>query len=565
MTYKPSDDNTIGVDLDAEELYAAFLNYEKGKIKLVRLSHFTINEEDYNDVNPLYIEKPDQTFAKEYLAVSGLDANQVLVRRMRLKLTRDKDIEETFAFQAEPLLPYPIENSILEKIIIEKQDGATLLTLLAARKDYLQEHLSQLEKLQISPEVISCDPIALAAFTSFFTDSELPVFVIHVGYAQSICVLVKQGKLLASHGSELGVKFLHEAYAKDRQKPFKLEEFESIDFSNLSPSEFPILTKAVEKMVQELGWKVISAAKETKLKEASSLLITGIGASIPVIPHKIQEIVSYPLLPLQPREFFEVSTNELNTYAIAIGLALVAQPKINVGINFRQNEYAYPTPWKRFKKPLLVYAGLSLLLALAFYLFGESYLHYSRDKLKEKYLSMLAMIQKPYEEFEAGYEAKHPSEKRSDDQVIPIQDLSQDDLAKRLDFLEREIRSIPDTFPLQPNVPRVSDVLAWLSTHPKVTCEGETTDCAPLSIENFSYVLVKRPEQTKKTEKYQAKVDLEFSTISPRIAREFHDALIEPNDMIDPKGEVKWSANRGRYRTSFFLKDKTQYPTPLKE
>ena len=65
--------------------------------------------------------------------------------------------------------------------------------------------------------------------------------------------------------------------------------------------------------------------------------------------------------------------------------------------------------------------------------------------------------------------------------------------------------------------------------------------------------------------KYQVKVDLEFSTSSPRIAREFHDSLIAPNDLIDPKGEVKWSSNRGKYRTSFYLKDKTQYLTPLKE
>ena len=56
------------------------------------------------------------------------------------------------------------------------------------------------------------------------------------------------------------------------------------------------------------------------------------------------------------------------------------------------------------------------------------------------------------------------------------------------------------------------------------------------------------------------KVELEFSTATPKLAREFHDALIAPNQIVDPKGEVKWSSNRGKYRTSFFLKDKTLYP-----
>lgn len=562
MTYRPSDDNTLGVDLDNGMLYAAFLHADKGKVKLVRLFQTAIDDEN---VNPLYMEVEKSTpFSKEYLVASGLQASQTLVRRMRLKLTRDKDIDEVFAFQAEPLLPYTIENGILDKLVVEKHDGATLLTLLAAKKEFVQAHLQRLEDLQISPEVVSCDPIALAAFASFFTSSDLPIFVIHIGQVQSLCVLVKQGKLLASHGSEIGVKALQEAYFKDKPSA-KIEDFEKIDFSNPSLSELPHLSKALAKIIQELGWKAIASAKETKLKEEPGLLVTGAGASLAHIPEKIREMISYPLLSIEPKEFFEASQKELQTHAIAIGLALAVQPKINVGVNFRQNEYAYPTPWKRFKKPLLIYAALSLLLAFSFYLFGESYLHHSRDKLKEKYLSMLAMIQKPYDEFELSYEAKHPNERGIGDSIIQVQDLSQEDLARRLDFLEREIRSIPDTFPLQPNVPRVSDVLAWLSTHPKVVCEGDAPDCAPLTIENLSYSLVKRPEQSKKTEKYQAKIDLEFSTVSPRIAREFHDALIEPNEMIDPKGEIKWSANRGRYRTSFFLKDKTYYPTPLKD
>ena len=71
--------------------------------------------------------------------------------------------------------------------------------------------------------------------------------------------------------------------------------------------------------------------------------------------------------------------------------------------------------------------------------------------------------------------------------------------------------------------------------------------------------MVKRPDQSKKKEKYRVKVDLEFSSPTPKQAREFHDALVAPNDFVDPKDEIKWSSNRGSYRTSFFLKDKTKY------
>ena len=183
------------------------------------------------------------------------------------------------------------------------------------------------------------------------------------------------------------------------------------------------------------------------------------------------------------------------------------------------------------------------------------------DQLKSKFLELLSFTQKPYDVFEALYEQKYPFAKRGDT-IVPIANLDAEGISNRVDFLETSIKSMPESFPLLPNIPRVSDVLVWLSTHPKLVCAENSGpgDCLPFTIDVFNYSLVKRPEINKKSEKYQVKIDLEFSTSSPRLAREFHDALITSNDFVDPKGEIKWTATKGKYRTSFYLKDKTIYP-----
>jgi type IV pilus assembly protein PilM len=216
---------------------------------------------------------------------------------------------------------------------------------------------------------------------------------------------------------------------------------------------------------------------------------------------------------------------------------------------------------------------------------------------------MLAKVQKPYQTFEAEYEKKHPGDvagRKKGDELLDPKYLTQEDLNYRLDALDKEIRAMPDIFPLQPNTPRVSDVLAWLSTHPQVVCKGdqlsfngakqlpqiiaqaappkpknapqieeteeatpeeEEMGCQPLQIDNFNYSMVKRPDLNKKGEKYQVKIEIEFTSPSPKQAREFHNALIAPNDFVDPKSEVKWSSTRGKYSTTFYLKDKTYYPS----
>ena len=82
-----------------------------------------------------------------------------------------------------------------------------------------------------------------------------------------------------------------------------------------------------------------------------------------------------------------------------------------------------------------------------------------------------------------------------------------------------------------------------------------------MQLESFSYKMVKRPEPNKEREKYQVKVEIEFTTPTPRYAREFHDILLAPNDIIDPKEEVKWNVEKDSYRASFFLVDRTNYST----
>jgi type IV pilus assembly protein PilM len=133
-----------------------------------------------------------------------------------------------------------------------------------------------------------------------------------------------------------------------------------------------------------------------------------------------------------------------------------------------------------------------------------------------------------------------------------------------VEYLDKDLQASPDLFPLWPNIPKVSDVLAWLSTqHVLMSKKGkpDMKNLQSIQIESFNYSVVKRPDQSKKQEKYQVKVELEFTSPTPKLAREFHDSLIEPNALIDPKGEVKWNSSHGRYRTSFYLKDKTVYPS----
>lgn len=568
MFDKPDSLHTLGFELDCGLLKGAQLSVVKGKPKLEQVFEIDVSLNS-DHVNPLYINDSKQSLKdllQKNLVVTPLNTNEVLIRQLEIKLKKEKDIDAVLNFQTEPLLPYSIENAIIDRIKIGPTTEGTLLTVAASRKDHLTKHLEHWHSLQIEPEVISCIPAALISFVSVFAPSENPQFILHLGCISTTCVLVRDGKLIAAQSLQKGLNQLKEAFSKDLQtedqQMFK-DHFDQLNFESLNSIDTPALFQACEILKLDITRTLYSLAKQAKGKDIAEIVWVGEGVLCRNLSSFLCQSLNKKIREPSSNTLFPISTTDLQKFSVSIGCALSALPIKIDQINFRQHEFAYPHPWKRFKKPLSIYLSLCFLLAFAFYIFGQAYIGYQEDKLKEEYADLLVLMNKPYHSFEEEYALKFPSGHSSEEgKTITLKMLNNAELINRIRYLDKELQATPDMFALQPNVPRVSDVLAWLSKQPTLrNKDTEGSLVQPIQIDSLSYTMVKRPEQTKKQEKYQIKLEIEFTSPTPKQAREFHDALIAPNDFVDPKGEVKWSSNRGKYRTSFFLKDKTIYPS----
>jgi type IV pilus assembly protein PilM len=506
---------SIGLELTSTGLAGAEVIRLKGKPHLQELFNLPLKA---GSVKRLYIDHP--------LLTTGLNGNEVLLRPMNLPLTKEKDIDEALAFQAEPLLPYPIDQALLAHQIIKKEHDSTDILILSARKECLESHLNQFKALEIEPEKVSCIQAALFQFAKTYFSLHQNYLILHLGEDSATALLIKKGLMAASFTQK-----------------------ERINVSSGPKEEMGRFDKTFSKLIYAL-------AKEVE-DPLEGVIFTGESAKREEWCRTIADKTQLTLLqPDAPSDAISMQSKLI--HALPIGLAIQSLPKTPLTIDFRQQEWVYPHPWKRLKVPVAIYFLLMLALSTIFYFFGHNYLDFKENQIRQEYVNVLAGMNKTHEQFESVYLAKTPSAREKFNGEEPeIFSLNKDDFLERLAFLQKELQSTPDSFPLFANIPRVSDVLAWLSRHPAVAYEEGTK----LQIENFSYMILKRPMQGKKQEKYQVKVELEFSSPTPKWAREFHDALIASNDWVDPKGEVKWSSNRGRYKTSFYLKDKTIYPS----
>ncbi len=182
--------------------------------------------------------------SEKYLISTGVKGNEVLVRSLQLPLTKESDIETAIDFQMEPLLPYPLENALLASSRIAQQGQNTDLAVLSIRKDHLQRHLEAYQEMGIEPEYVSCVPVALACFSTLVEIPPQPYVVVHLDESSLTCILVKEGKLLASHTVNQGTNLLKTAFKQDMGEDSSLDE--AFDFSTLDPDRMPHLARAVE-------------------------------------------------------------------------------------------------------------------------------------------------------------------------------------------------------------------------------------------------------------------------------------------------------------------------------
>lgn len=219
-----------------------------------------------------------------------------------------------------------------------------------------------------------------------------------------------------------------------------------------------------------------------------------------------------------------IPEESLHTHGLAIGFALDALAADARRVQLLQNEFTPVHHVKIRKKRAWVYALSCLALTLITALCTTVALQKKTKTLSEKMAVLL------------------PSSKN----------LSLNDMEIELYKTEVSLSKQKNGFPFFLTVPKVSEVLSWLSTHP---CFA-TPDGFPkegIDIKSFRYQLTRFPNLDEPTQPYHALIDIEFTATTPRLAREFHDALLKGDRIVNAKKELKWNTHGNIYSAQFEL------------
>jgi len=492
--------NSTGIDLDGESVNIAILDKNKNLIDVKNFDVKDINGS--NNVNLFYIKNP-----KKNSITTGMDIQDVLIKNFPYEVKTFFSIKKIIKFQKKFITNIDSSKTINVPLIVKE---FSIIKFFITTKELLKKHLNRLKHLNIDPDFITCSGMSLCRFATHFYNKTKDAFLVHLGQNKTLCVFMK---------NNIPEKTF---YIKTGKKSFSSETLEnkknqtSVDVLSIKHS-----TNLYEKLTElKKEIKKTFIYFTNKKEDKYPLILTGNIENLINLDKFLENENTTMCLCSE-----KIKQNpKLNLFAISIGLALNLFSKDSKNVQFRKDGFTSNKKLIRIGKKILSFCFFVFFTINILYFISSSSIK-TKEKLLHEHLINLK-----------NFEKKELNKKN----IISIKNLYDD-----LNDYEKILLKQTKDFPYSLKVPNVRQTLSWLNNDDLLQ-EAE--------IISFNYELQKYPNMLNRTDPYIAKIELEFKTKTPSIARNFYDLLIRGEGLANPKEEITWDVGHDCYKTSFYLK-----------
>ena len=463
--------------------------------------------------------------------VTGLSGNDLLIRNQTLKIQSQRHLEEVLQFQLETTSHLSPSEVISVSLLREnKKDRTTEATFITVLREVVHSHLKLYSTLEVVPDRVSAVPQALLQYALWKNPGLTQAFLIDLGSSEWTCIWIEEGQLKKSFSFPGGIEELLEALWEDRKKVLLQKEVEGvgrqIDLLQLKPHLNPNLSKKLNEKRKEIAKAIFSFSRQSEL---CPIFFTGRTDSFVHIREFLIESFQDAIVEgvkIPPPE-------EEHKYAISIGLALEETVPEKGAIQFLKEEFFPKKNWKKAGIYSLVLFTASLLCSGA--LIG--WCQHNYDKKGQEIVSSIKHLINRYS----------PELKR---EILQENDPPDQTIHRWVSAIEKNNKEDPYLLP----IPKVSDVLYWLSHHPLLEAFRKGGD--PIKWKEMRYRLINIPKIGSSSGDSKVQVEIEFSISNSMNARKLHEALLKGDPFIDSKEKVGWEILPNGYRATFYLKQR---------
>jgi len=304
----------------------------------------------------------EQADLKADTCISSIPGEHVSYRNLRMPFRGTKKIRQTIAFTIEAMIPFPIEDLIVDFTIIDQSDQSEILAA-SVRREYISEYLTHLRGLGIDPDVldIRCVPMVLC----LLRQADIPDngLLLEIGLGKSTMVLYLKRRISLIRTFPFGDGLIAQTVSNEQTgNHAEAQEAEQIE------SRFSLFCTNVQNTLHAFACQDNTAVRPEKV------FITGGGSLYPNAESLLEGFLNIPVERLNLIEDTRVHMDEdmgrsWNPAIMDSALALaLRESKQGLGFNFRKDEFEIRKKHLRLmrgirKAAIFLLVILSLLVA----------------------------------------------------------------------------------------------------------------------------------------------------------------------------------------------------------
>ena len=402
----------LGLDIGSHSIKAVLLSEGLGKIEPVRfIERPVINGDTQALIKSIFQEgrlNPD-------IVISSVAGNNVSVHYLNIPFSDEAKISRVVPNEVENLIPFPLEDMIIDQVILSKGNGAkpnggSTVCVALIKKHTLQDHINTLKGASVDTKVIELESLALYhAFMQWYKIEDT-VALLDIGAARTNLCIVSKGKPALVRTFNRGGNNVTSSI-----KEFlgiSLEEAEGRKLSSemiLSEEEGDVISTAIKKGLSPLVAELLQSLHAYEINNndnISKLYISGGGARLNNLDRFLNAELNMDIETFSiPNDFLQkLQGGEDANYTLATGIGLAlcgARKKHAVGLNFKKGEQISRKETKvNVGKTIYIIAAIISVIILGFADFYSKF-QYRQDR----YDAVKAEMRKVY--MEAFPEAKN--------------------------------------------------------------------------------------------------------------------------------------------------------------
>lgn len=302
--------NCIGLDIGSSGVKMTVLKSTKGGLRLEAFDHSKLPPETIVDgalmnstavvdaVNQLLERNNIGRSKYTALSVSG---NTVIVKKIRLPLMTQEELEESIQWEAEQHIPFDIQDVFIgfEVVAPKTEQGQMDVALVAAKKEMINDYVTVCHDVGLEPLVVDVDAFALQNMyeINYGYHRDETVVLLDVGNAVVTMNVVTDGVTMFTRDLSLGGSDITEEIQRQlnityqEAELYKMGGGPGMSSDEVLPQEVEsIIQDKAEDMAQEIQRSLDFYAATAAEEEIDKIVVSGGTAAIPSLVRTIERI-----------------------------------------------------------------------------------------------------------------------------------------------------------------------------------------------------------------------------------------------------------------------------------